>query len=188
MNNKTTVKAISASVTIYNTILIIILAVLAMVCLYYGNEVAAYIAGEGDLISKYDGSGVADGYMLLGGLFLGSLGILGEIILYVMAAVFGAVALYYIFPVVWGIVILIKSGKYAETDESKYYKNFKIEGIIKAIFNGIPSVVLWLLIFTDLRDAGVIIIGIGAINTIVTGLSVYQITLCSENSKSTYLQ
>lgn len=93
-----------------------------------------------------------------------------------------AAFLYLLAPVIVGLTSFFKSGKRLSESEELYITKYKSDGIVKAVFNGIPAVILFI---SSIREAltfniNVLDFGILAVLIAVFGVSVYQVTLCKK--------
>lgn len=176
------IKSISLTVTIVNIIELVcsVLAVsFGIACINFSDEIAA---GGEQLLESGREHDVVGGFELFAGLsgFFG--GVVGMLIGVALICMGIAAFLYLLAPVIVGLTSFFKSGKRLSESEELYITKYKSDGIVKAVFNGIPAVILFI---SSIREAltfniNVLDFGILAVLIAVFGVSVYQVTLCKK--------
>lgn len=123
------IRKLDTVTTVVRIVITILFAIIAVIAIVEGNSITDI--GSGTFENMPDGSGPGDGYIVIGKLFVGMLGGLGVLFVYILGLITGVLALA---GVILSSLYLIIRNSYKKTQDIKYlYSNLKIKSVVNAI-------------------------------------------------------
>lgn len=172
MGNERTVQITSRIVTVIN-----ILETIA--CAFAALGGLAIITGLEEYFSKEPANGSSD----VGNVVASVGGIFGAIIGYVLLFVGISGFIYYLIPTIKGIVTWVKTKDKLAEGPVEYFKEYKKDGIMKLVFNGLPVVLSVGGTISDLNHMELEQIFVSLLFMIIPAISVYQIIISIDGGK-----
>lgn len=174
------IKIISNITTVMDTVVLILFLLFTVAAVGLIAAAACFTQDSLNHLETIDPDSIVAGYEVIGTLMGSMLGGIGTIVLIIMAVVSQIGTLYFLVPVINAIMSSVKIKKLPM--ENTPFKNsltiikiYKKDGVIKSIINGIPAVLLLLVMVLNYENNVSEIIFPALFFTIITALSLYQV-------------